>query len=144
MTLRALARAALVAVGLLGVLGRSAGGEHEIHYRYIVLGYVVDARGIPPKPTPVELVRDKTGFSYLGETDAKGFFLIIARLGDESAGEPLTLRVGRAATTITARFDPANHAAHRGTRVDIRDETFQERAAAFAPTLARFLATEVR
>ena len=133
-----------VTVGLLGVLAGSAGGEHEIHYRYIVLGYVVDARGLPPRPTPVELIRDKTGFSYLGETDSSGFFLIIARLGDESAGEPLTLRVGRAATTITARFDPANHADHRGTRVDLQGGTFQERAATFAPTLARFLATESR
>jgi hypothetical protein len=133
-----------VAVGLLGLLAGSAGGEHEIYYRYIVLGYVVDARGLPPRPTPVEVIRDRTGFSYLGETDSSGFFLIIARLGDESAGEPLTLRVGRAATTITARFDPANHADHRGTRVDLQGATFQERTASFAPTLARFLATESR
>lgn len=137
-------RALAVAVGLLGLLAGSATGEHQIQYRYIVLGYVVDARGLPPRPTPVELIRDRTGFSYLGETDSSGFFLIIARLGDESAGEPLTVRVGRVATTITARFDPANHADHRGTRVDLKGGAFQERAAAFAPTLARFLATESR
>jgi hypothetical protein len=105
-----------VAVGLLGLLAGSAAGEHQIHSRYIVLGYVADAGGKPARPTPVELIRDKTGFSYLGATDSTGFYLIIARLGDESAGEPLTLRVGRAATTITARFDPANHADHRGIR----------------------------
>jgi hypothetical protein len=134
----------LVAAGLLALPGEPVPGEHEIHYRYVVLGYAADGRGVPPPPTRVELVRNKTGFSYLGETDRSGFFLIIARLGDESVGEPLTLRVGRATTTITARFDPADHVAHRGTRVDIRGETFQERAAAFAPTLARFLATELR
>jgi len=139
-----MARRALLAAGLLGVLGGQARGEHEIQYRYIVLGYVADARGQAASATPVELVRNKTGFSYLAETDANGFFLIIARLGDESAGEPLTLRVGRAATTIAARFDPANHAAHRGTRVDVKGETFQERAAFFQPTLARFMATEIR
>ena len=139
-----LARAILAAMGLLSLLGGSGAAEHRIHYRYIVLGYVTDSRGAAPAPTPVELVRNKTGFSYLGETDASGFFLIIARLGDESVGEALTLRVGRAATTLTARFDPADHAAHRGTRVDVRGGTFQERAAAFAPTLSRFLATEVR
>ena len=144
MTPRVPARAVLVAAGLLALLARPAGGEHEIHYRYIVLGYVVDGRGGPPPSTPVELVRNKTGFSYLGQTDTTGFFVIIARLGDESVGEALTLRVGRATMTITARFDPADHAAHRGTRVDVRGETFQERAAAFAPTLARFLATELR
>jgi hypothetical protein len=135
---------ALLVTGLAGVLGGPARAEHAIHYRYIVLGYVKDARGVPPRATSVELIRDKTGFSYLGETDADGFFLIIARLGDESVGEPLTLRVGRAATAITVRFDPANHAAHRGTRVDVQGDRFEERAVSFAPTLARFLAPEIR
>jgi len=139
-----MARAAVVAAGLLVGLGGPARGEHEIHYRYIVLGYVADAQGVPRGSTPVELVRNKTGFSYLAESDATGFFLIIARLGDESVGEALTLRVERAATTITARFDPADHGAHRGTRVDVQGATFRERAAFFAPTLARFLATESR
>ena len=42
------------------------------------------------KPLPartVELVRDRTGLAYRNETDAQGFFLLVARLGDESAGE---------------------------------------------------------
>jgi hypothetical protein len=134
----------LIVAGLLGVLGGRAHGEHEIYYRYIVLGYVQDARGAPVSGAPVELIREKTGFSYLGETAPDGFFLIIARLGDESAGERFTLRVGRSTTSIVARFDPANHADHRGTRVDLRGATFQERVTAFAPTLARFLATEGR
>lgn len=136
--------AALIVAGLLGVPGGPADGEHEVYYRFIVLGYVKDARGGAAARTSVELIRDKTGFSYLGETDPDGFFLIIARLGDESAGERLTVRVGRAATTITARFDPSNHAEHRGTRIDLQGEAFRERAAAFAPTLARFLATQSR
>lgn len=136
--------AALIAAALLGAAGGPVVGEHEVYYRFIVLGYVKDGRGAPVNRTAVELIRDKTGFSYLGETDAIGFFLIIARLGDESAGEQLTVRVGRAATTITARFDPSNHAEPRGTRLDLQGETFQERAASFAPTLARFLSTESR
>lgn len=137
-------RGALVAVALLGAARGRVAGEHEIYYRFIVLGYVKDHKGAPVPRTPVELIRDKTGFSYRGETDATGFFLIIARLGDESAGEPLTVRVGRAATTVTARFDPANHTEPRGTRLDVQGSAFQERAASFAPTLARFLTTESR
>lgn len=140
MTLRAL----LAVVGLLGVLGGRAGAEHEIYYRYIVLGFVQDGRGAPLSRVPVELIRDKTGFSYLAESDPGGFFVIVARLGDESTGERLTLRIGRATTSLIARFDPANHADHRGTRIDLRGAIFQERAAAFTPTLARFLATEIR
>ncbi len=83
----------------------------------------------------LELIRDKTGFSYLGQTGPDGFFLIVARLGDESVGERLTLRVGRVTTAITARFDPTNHADHRGTRVDLQGGTFQERAASFETDL---------
>jgi hypothetical protein len=136
--------AILVAAALVGALSGRVEAEHEIYYRYVVLGYVQDERGAPRGRVPVELIRDRTGFSYLGQTGADGFFLIVARLGDESAGERLTLRVGGAATAVVARFDPANHADHRGTRVDVRGGAFQERPAAFAPTLARFLATESR
>jgi hypothetical protein len=42
----------------------------------------------------VELSRAKTGFSYQGETGADGFSVIVARLGDESAGETPTLFAG--------------------------------------------------
>jgi hypothetical protein len=63
----------------------------------------------------------------------------VVRLGDESAGETLTLGVGKAATTITARFDPVNHSDDRGTRVDLEGTKFVERTAGFRPTLARFL-----
>jgi len=120
------------------------GAEHEVFYRYVVLGYVKDARGVPVVSAQLELVRDKTGFSYLGETGPDGFFVIIARLGDESVGERLTLRLGQATTAITARFDPTNHADHRGTRVDLEGGTFQERAASFTTTLARFLGSPTR
>jgi hypothetical protein len=113
--------------------------EHEVYYRYIVLGYAKDAQGKPAISVSVELTRDKTGFSYVTETDDQGFFVIVARLGDESAGETLTLAVGPAKTRITARFDPANHADHRGTRVDCEGTTFVERTAWFRPTLAHFL-----
>jgi hypothetical protein len=137
-------RAIVLVAGLFGVLGGTAHAEHEVYYRYIVLGYVQDGRGAALQRVPVELTRDKTGFSYFGETGPDGFFLIIARLGDESAGERLTLRVGGATTGITARFDPSNHADHRGTRIDLRGGAFQERVASFASTLARFLAGERR
>jgi hypothetical protein len=138
------ARMILAGGGLLVALAASADAEHEIFYRYIVVGYVKDARGAPVSGTQVELIRNKTGFSYLGETGPDGFFLIIARLGDESAGERLTLRVGQGAASITARFDPSNHADHRGTRVDFQSGTFQENSASFASTLARFLGADTR
>jgi hypothetical protein len=119
--------------------GVPADAEHEVYYRYTVLGFVQDAHGRPLASRELELIREKTGFSYLGETDAKGFYLIIARLGDESAGEPLTLRLERASTKLAARFDPTNHTEERGTRVDIAGEKFVERRASFASTLAAAL-----
>jgi hypothetical protein len=138
-------RAATATVLLVAVaLGGPGGGgraeaEHEPYYRYVVLGYAKDVTGKPIRALSVELVRNKTGFSYLGDTDETGFYVIVARLGDESAGEQLTLTVGSARTTITARFDPSNHADERGTRVDLERARLVERTAWFRPTLARFM-----
>ncbi|MBI2492676.1 MAG: hypothetical protein HYV94_11365 [Candidatus Rokubacteria bacterium] len=121
-----------------------AAAEHEVYYRYVVLGYVKDARGTPLAGRSVELTRDKTGFSYLADTDDKGFYLIIARLGDESAGEALTLTVGRSRAKLAARFDPANHTEDRGTRVDLQGARFVERSAWFRSTLAQAMAAPRR
>lgn len=131
--------AVVAAVASLWPRGR-ADAEHELYYRYVVLGYAKDGRGTPVASLPVELVRDKTGFSYETDTDEKGFYVLVARLGDESAGETLTLVVGAARTRITARFDPSNHKDERGTRVDLDGVRLLERSAWFRPTLANFLA----
>jgi hypothetical protein len=116
-----------------------AAGEHELWYRYTVLGFVIDGRGQPRAGERVELVRDRTRFSYVGDTDAAGLYVIIARLGDESVGEALTLRIGDATARLTATFDPTNHTEERGTRVDFHGVHGIERAAAFRSTLANFI-----
>ena len=121
------------------VAATAARAEHEIFYRYTVLGYVKDAAGTPRPGQRVELIRDKTGFSYLGDTDTSGLFVIVARLGDESAGESLTLRLGGIQARVVARFDPTNHTEERGTRVDLHGTRVQERPSSFRATLARFL-----
>ena len=113
--------------------------EHEVYYRYTVLGYVKDAKGGPRRGVPVELVRDRTGFSYLGETDETGLYVITARIGDESVGEKLSLRAGGRATSVTIRFEPADHLRERGTRVDFLGDRPVETATAFAATLQKFL-----
>lgn len=135
---------ALVAVGSPATIVPSsisgvARAEHQVSYRYIVLGYVIDAENRGRPGVRVELRREKTGFSYLGETDTNGFYVIVARLGDESAGESLHLRAEGQATTLTARFDPADHATERGTRVDFTARRPVESPTAFAVTLKRYL-----
>ena len=136
-----MARASALVLILAGLLGATpAGAEHEVYYRYVVLGFMTDARGRPLAGRPVELIRDKTGFSYLDETDATGFYLIVSRLGDESAGERLTLMVGATTLVLTARFDPANHTDDRGTRVDLEGPTLVERSSSFRSTLINALA----
>ena len=132
-------RIALLLPLLLASLAAPAAAEHEVFYRYTVLGYVKDAAGKPRASQTIELIRDKTGFSYLGETDADGLFVIVARLGDESAGEALTLRAGDLHTRLTARFDASNHTDERGTRVDLVGTRAVERPAWFRSTLANFL-----
>jgi len=146
-------RAAFVALALAGALGAVgspapivpsstsgvARAEHQVSYRYIVLGYVIDAENRGRPGVRVELRREKTGFSYLGETHTNGFYVIVARLGDESAGESRHLRAEGQATTLTARFDPADHATERGTRVDFTARKPVESPTAFAVTLKRYL-----
>ena len=143
----ALLALALLAVALLTPLGPIGPGrivgdaraEHQVSYRYVVLGYVTDAQNRGRPGVRVELRREKTGFSYLGETDTEGFYLIVARLGDESLGEALELRAANQGMTLTARFDPADHATERGTRVDFTARQPVESPTAFAVTLKRYL-----
>ena len=106
-------RAVLAALLLAAALATAAPAEHAVAYRYTVLGYV---------------------------TDADGFYVIVARLGDESAGETLSLRAGSQALVLTARFDPADHTTERGTRVDFTARRPVESPTLFDGTLKRFLA----
>ena len=129
----------IVVAVLIALVAATVAAEHTVYYRYVVLGFVKDAQGKLLPGREVEVVRNKTGLVYSARTDEQGLFVIIVRLGDESAGQTLTLRVGRATTTLTARFDPANHVSDRGTRVDLDGPRFVERTAAFQPTLARFV-----
>ena len=131
-------RAVLTLVALLA-LATVAAAEHEVQFRYTVIGYVKDAHGHPLAGQTVELMRDRTGFSYVADTDQAGLYVLTARLADESSGETLTLRYGRARTRVVARFDPANHTDERGTRVDVDGGRFVERAAWFRSTLANLL-----
>ena len=135
---------ALLALVALVLTAASAHAEHEVYYRYTVIGFVRDASGTPQRDQGLEVIRDKTGFSYLARTDENGMFLFITRLGDESAGETLTLRYGAARVQLTARFDPANHTDERGTRVDLEAGRFIERPAWFRSTLTQFLGSAQR
>lgn len=132
-------RRGVLALAALLVFATSVPAEHEVQFRYTVIGYVKDARGRPLAGQRVELIRDRTGFSYVADTDAAGLYVVTARLADESSGEALTLRVGGARARVVARFEPANHADERGTRVDVEAGRFVERAAWFRSTLANLL-----
>jgi hypothetical protein len=129
---RVLLAAALLAIAV--PVARAA-AEHEVYYRFTVLGYVKDARGKPIADATVEVTRDKTGFSYLGQTDADGLYFVRARLGDESRGEVLTVRQGAHVRRVLVIFDPSNQTDERGTRVDFEGAQSIERAARFRSTL---------
>src|SRR5204863_9448305 len=130
----------VLAIVLVVVLGAGAAtAEHEVYYRYTVLGYVKDSRGRPLPGREITVVRDKTGFSYLGETDSRGLYVLVLRLGDESVGERLTVRTNTLTTYVTVRFESANHHDERGTRLDIDGGRFVERSSWFPSTLALYL-----
>jgi uncharacterized protein YeaO (DUF488 family) len=136
---RSLLSAALGVVMAIGLVAAPAVAEHEVQYRYTVLGYVKDVAGRPRKGVGLEVTRQKTGLSYPGETDASGLYVIVMRLADEGRGERLLVRAGPAALLVTARFDPADHQSERGTRVDFTGLKSAERPGLFAATLKQFL-----
>jgi len=136
---RSLIRAALGIVLAMGILAAPASAEHEVQFRYTVLGYVKDAAGKPRKGVGLEVTRQKTGLFYKGETDAAGLYVIVTRLADESRGEGLLVRAGPASVRIAARLDPADHKSERGTRVDFTGGRATERPDLFAATLKEFL-----
>jgi hypothetical protein len=123
----------------VGLVTAPALAEHEAQYRYTVLGYVKDASGRPRKGVGLEVIRQKTGFAYVGETDEAGLYVIVTRLADESRSERLLVRAGPASLMIAARFDPADHFSERGTQVDFTGSRADEQAALFPATLKRFL-----
>jgi hypothetical protein len=130
----------VVALALgVGLVTAPALAEHEPQFRYTVLGYVKDASGKPRKGVGLEVIRQKTGFAYVGETDASGLYVIVTRLTDENRSERLLVRAGPASLMIAARFDPADHVAERGTQVDFSGSRAAERAELFPATLKRFL-----
>ncbi|HET7874704.1 MAG TPA: carboxypeptidase-like regulatory domain-containing protein [Methylomirabilota bacterium] len=132
--------AALLALPMVLLGASPSRAEHEVSSRYTVLGYITDAQGRARPGVKVELVREKTGFSYVTDTDKNGLYVIVARLGDESAGEALQLRMGRQSVKLRAHFDPKDHTHERGTRVDFVGGRSLETPTAFAATLKRFLA----
>lgn len=136
-----MSRVSLALTVLLGavLLAGIARGEHEVYYRYTILGYVKDERGRALAGREVKIVRDKTGFSYLGETDGNGLYVVTLRLGDESVGEHLTVHAGALTARVAVRFDAGNHTEERGTRLDVEGARTVERSAWFASTLSLFL-----
>ena len=132
----------VLAAGLGGLVTAPALAEHEPQYRYTVLGYVKDAAGKPRKGVGLEVIRQKTGFAYVGETDASGLYVIVTRLADENRSDRLLVRAGPASLMIAARFEPADHTTERGTQVDFTGSRATERPELFAATLKRFLGGE--
>lgn len=129
----------MLAVALGVLLTAPALAEHEPQYRYTVLGYVKDAAGNPRKGVGLEVLRQKTGFAYVGETDASGLYVIVTRLADENRSDRLLVRAGPASLMIAARFEPTDHNTERGTQVDFMGSRVTERPELFAATLKRFL-----
>jgi len=133
--MRAARRLLSAAVAAVVVFATPGAAEHEIYYRFTVVGYVKDTHGKPVANATVEVIRDKTDFKYLGETDETGLYVVRVRLGDESRGETLTVRQGAHVRRVIANFDPSNVTDERGTRVDFEGTHSVERAARFQATL---------
>lgn len=129
-----------VALATLLSVGAPAEATHDVTHRYVVLGYVRDDAGRRPVAgRTVEVVREKTGASYLAETDAEGFYVVVVHLHDEDLLDALRVTAGRATIGIQARFNPLNARSQRGTRVDFTGSSAVERQEIFAETVNDYL-----
>lgn len=131
-------RLTVALIALLSI-GGSAEATHDVTHRYVVLGYVRDAARGTVAGGSVEVVREKTGFSYLAETGTDGFYVVVVHLHDEDLLDILRVTAGRAAIRIEARFNPLNSWTQRGTRVDFTGSSAVERQEAFAETVTDYL-----
>jgi len=137
--MRAVRRLTLVPFAALLSLGTPAEATHEVSHRYVVLGYVRDGARRPMARGTVEVVREKTGFSYLTETDAEGFYVVVVHLQDGDLLDALRVTAGRATIRIQARFNPLNSRSHRGTRVDFTGSSAVEQQEIFDATVNDYL-----
>ena len=128
-----------VALATLLSVTAPAEATHEVTHRYVVLGYIRDAARRPISGSAVEVVREKTGLSYLAETDADGFYVVVVHLHDEDLLDALRVTAGRATLRIQARFSPLNSLSQRGTRVDVTGSSAVERQETFAETVNDYL-----
>ena len=126
-----------VAAGL--ALAGPTEATHEVTHRYVVLGYVRDGIDRPLPGIEVQVTRENTGLVYRERTGPDGLYLVIVHLHDEDLLDRLSVRAGRGAIRIEARFDPRDTSAVRGTRVDFTGGRVVERHDMFARTLDEYL-----
>jgi len=119
---------ALLGLLLAPVAVAPARAEHEIYYRYVVLGFVKDAQGRRWRARAAADPRQDR--LLVPGADRRRRLLPDRRASRRrERGESLTLRAGTIATRLVAAFDPANHTEHRGARVDLEGTRFVEQRA---------------
>ena len=117
-----------------------ARAEHEPNHRFVLIGYVKDAKGKPLEGALVEVVRVKTGLLYRETSDRDGFYVIIVHLHDEDLGDSLEVSTRGRSATVKAEFNPKDSTTERGTRIDFVGQKIEERRSWFSATLKAFLA----
>lgn len=81
--------------------------EHEADHRYVVEGYVLDARENPRADVKV-LVKAEEGLLGEAVTDRRGFYRIQLHLHNTDLGKELTVTAGDQETEIEVAFDPGD------------------------------------
>lgn len=111
---------------------------HAVDHRYLVLGYVTDAKGKPLPRAVIRVVREKTGLSYAAEPDTEGFYVVVVHLHDEDLLDRLLVGAGTTTIRVEAQFERGNGTDPRGTRVDFAGREAREWRAAFFSTLEKY------
>ena len=125
---------------LLATLVARASATHAPDHRFLLIGYVTDAKGNPAARVSVVVTRVKTGLRHPTKTESDGLYLVIVHLHDEDEGELLRVATGGVTAELRARFDVRDTKTERGTRVDFRGGRATEIRPLFATTLRDYLA----
>lgn len=89
---------------LAALLSTTASAEHEADHRYIVEGYVLDARENPKADVKVAVTAEE---GLLGEdvTDRRGFYRIRLHLHNPDPGKSLNVKAGEREAEIEVTLD---------------------------------------
>jgi hypothetical protein len=101
---------------------------HEADHRFIVSGYVRDARGNAVQDARVIVVDTRIGEGSTAFTDPSGYYEVLLHLHNENLGDEIRITAQDETKMITATFDSKDATTERRVQVDFGEMLGEGRA----------------